>query len=61
MLLYTGAMSVVGVWNSVDYPVSILDINCTGHETSLLECSHRLGTATACYSNDAIGMYCQKS
>ena len=53
-------MSAVGLWNRNDYPVNVLNINCTGQESTLLECQHTLATTTLCYSNDAIGVFCQK-
>ena len=53
-------MSSVGLWNINDYPVNVLNVNCTGQESALLQCQYTIAGSTQCYSNDAIGVFCQK-
>lgn len=56
-----GAQSTIGLWKKDDYPIEIYDINCTGLESTLLDCQYNTVSSIACDTNDIVGTFCQKS
>jgi deleted-in-malignant-brain-tumors protein 1 len=56
-----GAMSAVGLWNSLTYPIGMHDITCSGTESSITDCQYSNIPNRICYSNDAVGVFCQET
>ena len=54
-------MSSVGLWNSLAYPIGMHDITCSGTESSITDCQYSIIPNRICYSNDAVGVFCQES
>ena len=58
--LYTGAMPrISGHFGAGSGPIFFEDVECTGNETSLLNCTYE--PATGCDHNDDVGVHCGKS
>ena len=60
MFMHSGAIAAEGVYTESSLPIHIIDLNCTGTEQRLLDCSHNglLGVYT-CGSREDASLRCQ--
>ena len=57
--LLVGALPTYGCYTESQLSFGITDINCTGIEESILNCSHKEALLHNCGSNDDAGVICQ--
>ena len=59
-ILYTGAIAASGYYTDYHWPFGIIDLNCTGNESSIWNCTYN-GTSEfySCSSSHDASVICQ--
>ena len=55
----SGAIALSGFYEEYDAPILIKDINCTGKESSILDCAHNLLIEYSCNAGADAAIICQ--